>query len=404
MKKIKNILILAAGDSTRFWPLTGKSFFSFLGKPLLFHLIDNLKKIAENIVIVANQAEKPLLDRLKFEKLKIVLQKKELSGQAGAIISAREKIKGEVLILNAGDIFNYNFLNQYINLLRQKRFECLLTGKKVLEYFPGGYFQFKQGELKGISEKPAKDKVPSDIVRLVVDYFSNSENLCNILLNLKVNKDDWYEQGINEYLRKTNKASYILYDDYWYSLKYPWHVLPMMHYFLRRLKKEEVKLGKNVKIATTAKIVGPCFIDDNSVIGDFVLLRQSHIGKNSLIGGFCEITRSYIGNNVLLHRNYIGDSIIDNNVMFGAEATTANFRFDEKNIKSVIRGDKIDTGLTKLGAIVGSNAKIGVNTTLLPGVKIGRYTFVSPCYTIFEDIEDEMFIFKKKRVKNIYKV
>ena len=35
MRKLKNGLILAGGDSTRFWPLEEKNFFSFLGKPLI---------------------------------------------------------------------------------------------------------------------------------------------------------------------------------------------------------------------------------------------------------------------------------------------------------------------------------------------------------------------------------
>ena len=158
-------------------------------------------------------------------------------------------------------------------------------------------------------------------------------------------------------------------------------------------------MGKNVKIAKTAKIEGPCFIGDNTIIGDFALVRQSHIGKNCLIGAYSEVTRSYLGNNVFLHRNYIGDSVLADNVLFGAGAVTANFRFDQQTIKSQINGKKLDTNLTKLGAIIGEGAKIGVNSTLLPGIKIGSKTYIAPGHTISEDVKDKMFV-RKGLIKN----
>ena len=51
----RNILavILAGGDSGRFWPLREKTFFTFFGKPLLFYTLNRLKQegIGEFIVI-----------------------------------------------------------------------------------------------------------------------------------------------------------------------------------------------------------------------------------------------------------------------------------------------------------------------------------------------------------------
>ena len=168
--------------------------------------------------------------------------------------------------------------------------------------------------------------------------------------------------------------------------------------------KRDVILGKNVKIAKTAKIVGPCFIGDNTIVGDFAMIRESHIGKNCLIGGYCEVTRSYLGDGVSLHRNYVGDSVLDKNVLFGAQAATANFRFDEGSIKSLVLDSRIDTELNKLGAVIGEGSKIGVNSTILPGVKIGKHTFIAPGYTIAEDVEDGMFIFKRKTILNKHTV
>ena len=85
-----------------------------------------------------------------------------------------------------------------------------------------------------IIEKPAKDKVPSNYVKLVVDLFKNPEKFFEILEKIadKDNKaDDIYEQGINELL-KEQTARVVIYEGAWKILKYPWHVLNVMEYFL----------------------------------------------------------------------------------------------------------------------------------------------------------------------------
>lgn len=55
MKKIKNAIILAGGDSTRFWPLSQKNLYVFNGKPLIQHKIEKLLPYVEKIIIVTNK-------------------------------------------------------------------------------------------------------------------------------------------------------------------------------------------------------------------------------------------------------------------------------------------------------------------------------------------------------------
>jgi bifunctional UDP-N-acetylglucosamine pyrophosphorylase/glucosamine-1-phosphate N-acetyltransferase len=150
--------------------------------------------------------------------------------------------------------------------------------------------------------------------------------------------------------------------------------------------KGNVSIGKNVKIMEYAKINGPCYLGDNSVVGSYALITESHIGKDSLIGGYTEVTRSYIGEGVMLHRNYIGDSILMNDVFCGAGAVTANMRLDKKTVKSVIKEKRIDSQKDKLGAMIGRDAKIGVNASLMPGVKIGSGKAVLPGKVVYKDI------------------
>lgn len=408
MKKINNILILAGGENTRFWPLDHKNLFYFLGKPLLYHLVDFVSKYTNNTVVVIHPSLKDRYELKKIPNIHFIIQKKEITGIAGAIISAKHKINGEVLILNANDLIDFKELKNIIEL--KDKNDVILMARNVEKYFPGGYLKFKSGKLNSIIEKPDHNNVPSDLIKLVVDYFKDIKKLIDVLKTTKSKSDNIYEKAITKLIQNSN-TGYLKYNKYWYTIKYPWHILEIMNFFLLKINKTKISssalisksaiikgpvlIKSNVKIGDFVKIVGPCFIDEKTIIADYTLIRNSHIGKKCVIGARSEIARSYIGNNTLLHQNYIGDSVLGNNVLFGAGVITANFRFDEKIIKSSIKNINISTNLHKFGAIIGNNSKIGVNATLLPGVKIGENCRIMPGSIIQKDIANNIFFAKK---------
>lgn len=422
MRKIKNGLILAGGDSTRFWPLQEKSFFSFLGKPLVLYQINELVKYCDKVTIIANKKNAVSINRLiensDFRsKTQVIVQNENFKDQAGAVLSAKNHLKGEVVIINANDLIDYSLLIK-ITKLPLSADKVILVGKKISEYFPGGYFKFNdQKKVVSIIEKPDKDKLPSSIAKLVIDYFSSFDLLVSSLEKTKGNDDDRYERAINSLMSDNLDCILLTYDSYWHSIKYPWHVLTMMKTFLSMIKVNQISksavisknaviispviIGDNVRIGNFSKIVGPVYIGDNTVVGDYAMVRESEINEDCLIGSFTEVARSYIGNKVFLHRNYIGDSVLSDKVMIGAQGITANLRFDGENISSIINEEKIDTNNAKLGAIIGRETKIGVNTTIIPGVKIGQNCLVAPGEIIRYDLEDNTYLVKGEERDNL---
>jgi len=79
----------------------------------------------------------------------------------------------------------------------------------------------------------------------------------------------------------------------------------------------------------------------------------------------------------------------------GAGAITANVRIDRGEIKSVVKGEKIGTGLKSLGAIVGENTKTGIHCSLMPGVLIGSNCQIGPNSIVFENLENNTIFFSK---------
>src|SRR3989344_403902 len=204
MRKIKNILLLAGGDSTRFWPLENKLFFSFLGKPLILFQIEELLKYGELITVVANKSNattiKRLIDNVDIKPVQILVQKEYYPGMAGAVFSAKNHIKGEALVVNGSDLIDYSIISKLSLLINQEN-KLILMGKKFNEYFLGGYFKFTDNKkMTEVVEKPAKDKLPSSIVKLVFDYFADINILLNHFSQIKTKNDDFYELAINKLL------------------------------------------------------------------------------------------------------------------------------------------------------------------------------------------------------------
>ncbi len=421
-RKIKNILILAGGDSGRFWPLDNKILWKFLGMPLIIHILKQLDKYGDNIYIIGNPNNIDLIQEVVLQygysnRVKVLMQNSKMEGQAGTVDSVQNVVNGELLIVNASDYLDFSVLEKITTELHRER-RIVLFGKKYPDYFPGGYFKFNESnKVVEIIEKPGKDNMPSDVVKLVLDYFSDSSILFEYLSSTLSDKDDIYEQALNRILKHAGYDNdYHVYEGEFVSLKYPWHVLTMMKTFLGSINAQSiassarisqkaeiignVHVGENVVIGDYVKIVGPTFIDDNVFIGDFSLIRESHIGKECLVGSYTDVTRAYIGDKVALHRNYVGDSVLGNNVFCGAFAVTGNLRFDGKTVHSVVGDSLIDSYLPKLGAIIGHNSKIGINTSFFPGVKVGRNTWIWPGEKVSHDIPDNMFFKDGNAISN----
>jgi len=412
------VLILAGGCSERFWPLEEKNLLPFLGKSLLFHQVEKIKKAGfDKIVIVCNFS---LFSKLKKSKNKLgaelVLQKGK--GQAAAIFSAKEFIKkGAVLVVNANDLFEEKLLQEIERKSREDNLDGLLVGYQIKNYFPGGYLVVKDEFVKEVVEKPGEGKEPSDLVRLVVDYFKDGEDLLAFIQKCGGPFDKIYESALTALVNK-KRFKVVRYDGFWGYLKYPWDTLFVMDLFLKTIN--DVKIAKTAQIAKSAtisgnvlieegvkvlegaKIVGPSFIGGETVVGNNVLIRESMIGKNCVVGFGTEIARSYIGGSCWFHTNYVGDSILADNVSMGAGAVLANLRLDGMEIKSVVKGEKLGTGRTKLGTIAGNNVRIGVNASVMPGVKIGKNSYVGSEVVLSSDLPEGKCCFLKQEyvIKN----
>ncbi len=147
-------------------------------------------------------------------------------------------------------------------------------------------------------------------------------------------------------------------------------------------KNNNLLLGRGVKIAKTATILGKAVIGANSEVKDSVLLRDGVvIGENCIIGHASEVKHSMIlDSSNIAHLNYVGDSLIGSKVNIAAGVIVANVKSGARNSEVFVEvsGEKVATGLQKLGALVGDGTKIGSNCVLDPGVILGKNIITYP--------------------------
>lgn len=401
------IIILAGGISKRMWPIgQDKLTFSFLDKPLFYYVLTELKRgiEIENLIIVTNNSnQQSLIEIAKGLNLNTkFLVQPEAWGMADAILSARNEIKGEIMVINGDDLLDAKAYELVLEKARQSNYDAIFAGLKVDKYFPGGYLVLEGDKVKGVVEKPGDGNEPSNLVKLVVDYFRDGQKLVEILENTKSDKDDIYEVGLDSLVKSQASIGFIEYSGIFKPLKYPWHVLDLTEYFLQDLKGDihpSVKIAKSaviegavvlsegVKVFEGAVIKGPVFIGRNTIIGGNALVRDSIIGENCVVGAGSEVARSYVGAASWFHTNYIGDSVIEGDFGMGSGAVLANLRLDGKTVK--VGREQIDTRREKLGLMVGRGVRIGVNASTMPGVRIGSGSLIGPGVILTKDVKEK---------------
>lgn len=178
-----------------------------------------------------------------------------------------------------------------------------------------------------------------------------------------------------------------------------WNSIERLDSYIKKATKGTVVVGKNTNIYKTATIEGAAIIGSNVDIRDGALIRGGVvIGDNVVIGHATEIKHSIILNGARIpHLNYVGDSIVGNNVNLGAGVILANYKAGSKHLEVNVEnnGSKFPTGMKKLGCFIGDGVKIGSNTVCDPGSIVGKNSVIYPLSLIRGEIPSNKIVKNK---------
>jgi len=144
-------------------------------------------------------------------------------------------------------------------------------------------------------------------------------------------------------------------------------------------------IGKNAEIKPNSIIEG-AVIGENASAGPFARIRPDSVLKNDAhIGNFVEMKKSTLGEGSKAgHLTYLGDTEIGKNSNIGAGTITCNY-----------------DGVNKSKTIIGDNAFIGSNASIVAPVTIGDMATTAAGSTIVKNVEDNELAVARGKQRNI---
>ena len=389
-------IVLAAGRGTRMGTLSDtipKPLLPVAGESIVEHVLGAATTGgARELIVVTGYQESAVREALGEEHNGVPITyvtQPEVNGTASAVKAALEHVDGPFAVLNG---------------------DCVFTGKDLAALFEAapsigvyevedpreyGVVSMNGTYVEGIIEKP--DNPPSHLANAGAYVFPDDGQ---VTLDVEQSERGEYEitDAVRTLVENWNVSAIEL--DAWMDVGYPWELLEANERILGQQPcsldgsvHSEAELSGNVVVAETATvregtvIEGPVRIDEHATVGPNAYIRGSTmIGAGAEVGHGAEVKNSIVMEHAKIpHISYVGDSIIGPRVNLGAGTTIANLRHDEECIKVTVKGERVSTGRTKFGAIIGANVKTGINTAINPGVTLSAGSCTYPGETVETD-------------------
>ncbi|MFX0561028.1 bifunctional UDP-N-acetylglucosamine diphosphorylase/glucosamine-1-phosphate N-acetyltransferase GlmU [Tepidibacillus infernus] len=145
----------------------------------------------------------------------------------------------------------------------------------------------------------------------------------------------------------------------------------------------DVMVSQDVVI--THSVIFSSTIEEKAKIGPFAYIRPgSHIGIGVKVGDFVEIKNSKLGKGTKVsHLSYIGDATLGEDVNIGCGTITVNY-----------------DGFKKHRTEIGDHSFIGCNTNLVAPVSVGHDAYVAAGSTITDHVPDFSLAIARERQTN----
>jgi len=436
-----SVIILAAGKGTRMRSHLPKVLQPLAGRPLLGHVIETAKKLqAENIITIYGHGGQLVQDAFVEEKIQWVEQAEQLGTGHAVQMTLPVLPKEGISLILYGDV----------PLVRQQTLEQLLeasreTGIGMITLTvdnPAGYGRIvrESGKIQAIVEhKDASDeqrlineintgiycvsnaKLHQWLPQLSNDNVQGEYYLTDIVAMAvadgleiaSIQPELAFEvEGINDRLQLSALERDFQQQQAKDLMQQGVHLIDPSRFDLRgKLKAGQdvridinviiegdcelgdfVEIGtgcvlKNTKIAAGTK-VQPYSVFENAVVGEntqigpFARLRPgAKLGNDVHIGNFVEVKNTSIGTGSKAnHFTYLGDAEVGENSNIGAGTITCNY-----------------DGANKHKTIIGNEAFVGSNSSLVAPVRIGNGATVGAGSVITRDVEDYSLAFERAK-------
>jgi len=407
---VRYAVILAAGWGERLWPITSTRPKPLVplpgGETLLTRLMRQLRGLVDGFLVVVRGDEFGVMVRKSIESAGFsayfaVQEEPRGTGDAARVgVEALPRGVDEVLVAN-GDLLVSDELLRAV----AETGSPSLVGVPSDEPWNYGVLVENSGCLSSIREKPG-DAPKGSLINTGV-YLLPRNELEEALQSIRPSPRGELEiTDAVTLLARRMCIRVVKSTGFWLDIGRPWDLFEAYKLLWRERFGDSGQAVVEGEVESTAIIHGLVYVAEGAVIRSHSVVEgpawiEGEVGPfarirpwSFLLGRSRAATHTEVKASILMdgakapHLNYVGDSILGEDVNLGAGTITANLRFDHRSVKMNLKGKRVDTRRNKLGAIIGDKAQTGINVSLLPGVRIGAYSWINPGVVVDQDVAD----------------
>jgi len=144
-----------------------------------------------------------------------------------------------------------------------------------------------------------------------------------------------------------------------------------------------IAIHRDARVESGAVLKGPLILGAHCFVAAGAYLRGGNwLASGCTIGPGAELKSSLVfAGTKLAHFNFVGDSILGEDVNLEAGSILCNYRNEraDKEIRVRVGMQLYGTGCQKFGALVGDHSRIGANAVLAPGALLAQGSIIPRC-------------------------
>ena len=137
-----------------------------------------------------------------------------------------------------------------------------------------------------------------------------------------------------------------------------------------------IVIDRGASVESFSRLMGPCYVGPRAKLYSALIGGGTSIFEGCRVGGQVESSILMPFTNKA-HFGYVGDSYVGSWVNLGAGCTFSNLKNTYGNVRPVVGGEKLDSGMMKLGPAVGDMAKLSIGSLVYAGRFVGTGSHVS---------------------------
>ncbi|MGY3885148.1 sugar phosphate nucleotidyltransferase [Aeromonas aquatica] len=434
-------IVVTAGKGTRLWPFTeirSKSMLAVSNMPIVYWLQQALAAAGVNeMAILADEHEGQFAQFFHHNKAASATSLHSVAG-AQDIVEAllayqqRNPVTDAVLVIPGDCLIEAEDLERLVNSPSANA--VLLRKLRTEERSDRLCFNAEQ-DFKLLAH-PRREGFDCEIVayKLSADFFSaalpyTTDIYDHVQVGMMPSSEKFLESALAGWAQQVT-VDFIHCDQPSFNLDYPWNILEVNGYLNRQRCQQlsaseiapsatvssravirgHIKIGQhshigdgvifqgNAIVGDHCQITDGAIIGENVVIGNGVTIKEyckladeTTVGNQAIIGHCAELAGVIFESTYLYHNCEIA-GVLGRNVDIGAGTTFGTLRYDDAKTSHLINQKRVTPHHYSNVVYMGDFTRTGVNTVIMPGVKVGCRSVVGSNVVLADDLPDERII------------